>query len=78
MRTIKKATLVAHCHCQKCGRDSHVEAAKTWWTGQGYGAPLLHGIFGSAADFCEFCDTPYEGEHVYEIVDKSLDKSADL
>lgn len=76
MRTIKKAILVAHCHCEACGRDSHVESASCWLEGTEE-APTLHGVFGSAADFCNFCDEPYEGEHVYEIVDKTLDKSTD-
>ena len=74
MRTIENATLVAICHCDACGRDSHVEAASVWTYKDAEGTLILSGVFGSAADFCRFCDEPYEGEHLYKIVDKTLDR----
>ena len=61
--------LIAHCHCDSCGRDSDVGAASYWMDEE-----TIHGTFGSAADFCSYCDEPYESEHSYEVVEKTLDR----
>lgn len=61
------SVIVAACHCDACGRDSQVESASAWLDCDAEGNRVLRGVFGSAADFCNYCDEPYEGEHTYSV-----------